>query len=77
MSDFSSLDFCTLCNGYDTIQTYIPCYPSEDNIPRFFHVCEKCLAKYTVEEMQIQMVEKFYGKTVANQLRKSNKKPVG
>lgn len=58
---FLDLDFCALCGGYDTIQSYIPLGECEDGIKRFFHVCEKCLATKTVEQMQEEMRAKRVG----------------
>lgn len=55
---FLALDFCTLCGGYDTIQTYIP-WKKKDNMTIHFHVCEKCLATKSVEEMISEMDKKF------------------
>lgn len=43
----SEMDFCTLCSGYDTIMTYVPITDK-----RFARICEKCMAKFTVEEIQ-------------------------
>lgn len=42
MMNFLALDFCTLCGGYDTIQSYIP-VDKENKI--WIHVCEKCFKK--------------------------------
>lgn len=36
--DLMPMDFCQVCNGYDTIQTYI----QKEN-RTWIHVCEKCL----------------------------------
>ena len=35
----TTLDFCTLCGAYDTIQTY---FEIDDKNHIWIHVCEKC-----------------------------------
>lgn len=57
----TDLDFCSLCGGYDTIQTYIPLGKDKDGCTLMFHVCEKCFATKSVEEMQREMNEKRVG----------------
>lgn len=58
---FLALDFCTLCGGYDTIQTYIPLKKDKDGVQIYFHVCEKCMATKTTDEMVSEMLEKRNG----------------
>lgn len=41
------MDFCNLCESYDTIQTYFIFKEGKKQI--LFHICEKCLRKYETE----------------------------
>ena len=43
----TELDFCQLCGGYDTIQTYF--LFTDNKIKILFHTCEKCCEKYQSE----------------------------
>lgn len=58
---FLALDLCSLCGEYDTIQSYIPLGKDKDGVMLMFHVCEKCLATKSIEEMQKEMNEKRVG----------------
>lgn len=46
-------DFCQLCNGFDTIMNYVPITKKY-----FARICEKCFAKYSVDEIKTLMLEK-------------------
>lgn len=41
------MDFCQLCGGYDTIQTYF--IFKDNNKKVLFHICENCVRKYETE----------------------------
>lgn len=41
------MDFCQLCGGYDTIQTYF--IFKDNNKKVLFHTCENCVRKYETE----------------------------
>lgn len=43
----TALDFCQLCGGYDTIQTYFIFTDNKKKV--LFHTCEKCCNKYQSE----------------------------
>lgn len=53
---FLALDFCNLCDGYDTIQSYIM-----DETGLTFHVCEKCATKYKQVDL-IRLLKRKYHK---------------
>lgn len=42
---FMDMDRCQICNGYDTIQTYIK---KENGV--WIHICEKCLKQILNEK---------------------------
>lgn len=50
-----TLDFCVLCGGYDTIQTYVPL---NSHHTLWIHVCEKC-AKMGEDKIRIEYKNRF------------------
>ena len=61
----SDLDFCTLCGGYDTIQTYFE-INKEKHI--WIHVCEKC-ARMGKLNVVLKAKEKFKNTILTDETR--------